>query len=288
MTGRAWRRKSSFVFGLSSVVAGIVLSQMIAYESNFLWGADWFRNALDYCAGLFRRNETLYLIVTIALNSLVLCTLASLVFNVIKQMAMSRIALRKIRRMRDRELSVRLACRFDCPADRLIVINDPRALAMTIGFGKPRIVLSTGLLSLLDERELQAVFDHEHAHLVNRDPVKLLALKILSQAFGYVPLTRWAYSNYRILSELTADEHAIVRSGSELWLAGAMLKLIRNSDRLAANPVAAGFADGSVNYRLKQLLEPQASMPVRLGWPAAAISVNVLTLLFVLTVLAGT
>ena len=41
-----------------------------------------------------------------------------------------------------------------------------------MGFVRPKIVLSTGLMSLLNDDELKAVIYHEMYHKENRDPLK--------------------------------------------------------------------------------------------------------------------
>jgi Zn-dependent protease with chaperone function len=270
------------------LIAALVLSQMAMYEAHLLWGANMHRNLLDYCAGLFYRSSFLYYAIHIALNALVIYTLFRLIHTGLRQIVLDRTYGNRLSRLSAKHGADRLAVRFGYGANDLVVLQDERMVALTAGFGKPRIVLSTGLIDLLDERELQAVLAHEASHRIHRDPLKLFVLRLISDAFGYIPLTRWAYRNYSILCELTADEHAIANTGSEAGLGSAMLKMLGRARSKPLFPAAAGFADGSINYRLRQLVEPKPALPIRLDARSLAISLSVLALLLGMIVLAGT
>jgi Zn-dependent protease with chaperone function len=157
-----------------------------------------------------------------------------------------------------------------------------------MGFRKPLIVLSTGLIEMLDRHELEAVIEHEAFHQNNHDSLKIFILQLISQALWFIPLTKWTYQNYKIISELMADEYAVIKTGSELGLGSALLKLIKNCFHENAAPVLAHFADGSVNYRLQQLVDPQKNIPVKLETISIVISINVLLLFMSMIVLAVT
>ena len=49
----------------------------------------------------------------------------------------------------------------------IYVQQDPQVQAMAIGFDDPFIVVTTGLLDLLDEEELRFVIGHETAHILS-------------------------------------------------------------------------------------------------------------------------
>src|SRR3989304_5301491 len=59
-------------------------------------------------------------------------------------------------------------------ADRVHVVSDPEPYALTAGFWRPAIFLSTGMTALLEGDELEAVLRHELAHVRRRDPLKAL------------------------------------------------------------------------------------------------------------------
>lgn len=65
----------------------------------------------------------------------------------------------------------RLAQTVDLPAPTVLVTETDTPLAYVVGYtpGSTRLVLSTGLVELLEPPQLRAVVAHELAHVVNRD-----------------------------------------------------------------------------------------------------------------------
>ena len=77
----------------------------------------------------------------------------------------------------------------------LYIVQNPAANAFTIGMDKPFIVLTTGLVELMETDELHFVIGHElgHAlsgHAVNR--TMLMHLMRLAGSLGWVPVGGWA------------------------------------------------------------------------------------------------
>lgn len=64
-----------------------------------------------------------------------------------------------------------LAARAGLPAPRVFVLDDAAANAFVVGLGRAHagLVLTDGILRLLDERELRAVLAHEFAHILRGD-----------------------------------------------------------------------------------------------------------------------
>ena len=77
----------------------------------------------------------------------------------------------------------------------------------------PKVVLSRGMLELLDESELTAVLAHEAAHVRRRDPARALAVRCASNALFYLPLTRYLSKKALVASELGADSVAATVAG---------------------------------------------------------------------------
>jgi heat shock protein HtpX len=76
---------------------------------------------------------------------------------------------------RDRERLRRVAARLCVVANaarpRVSVRENPMPQSWTVAvpWSEPRIVVTTGLLDLLDDRQLEAVFSHELSHILHRD-----------------------------------------------------------------------------------------------------------------------
>jgi Zn-dependent protease with chaperone function len=66
----------------------------------------------------------------------------------------------------------------------LYVAQDPRLLAVTLGLDRPFVVLSTGLLDLLDDEELRVVVGHELGHVLSGHAVFTSMVFVLAQLTG--------------------------------------------------------------------------------------------------------
>ncbi|MGW4239089.1 M48 family metallopeptidase [Streptomyces sp. NPDC004749] len=84
----------------------------------------------------------------------------------------------------------------------MYVTQDPRPNAMCIGLDEPLIVVSTGLVELLDEEEMRAVVGHEVGHALSGHSVYrtiLLFLTSLAVKVAWIPL-----GNVAIMAIVTA------------------------------------------------------------------------------------
>jgi heat shock protein HtpX len=144
-------------------------------------------------------------------------------------------------------LVARVAAMADLPAPRVARIPSPQANALAVGISPRRAVLAvtTGLLSILDYREKEAVVAHEVVHIANRDgPVmtfmsgpallgslfwregehagRLLHLVLYWPIHVLSLLLTWAISRYR---EYVADRGAVLLTGSPEALMSALIKI---------------------------------------------------------------
>jgi Zn-dependent protease with chaperone function len=108
-------------------------------------------------------------------------------------------------------------------APRVLLVNNPEPQAFCAGLLRPRVYLSTGALERLDDAELRAVVAHEAEHALRRDPLRLFAAHVLSDALFFLPVMRRLHRRYASLAELAADEAAISSSGNAQPLASALL-----------------------------------------------------------------
>jgi hypothetical protein len=103
------------------------------------------------------------------------------------------------------------------------VLPTRRAHAFTVGFLRPRIVVSEGLLALLDERELLSVLAHERHHARRRDPLRRALVRAVCDGLWFVPGLRATAATHAAISELAADAVAMERAGAQP-LASALVK----------------------------------------------------------------
>lgn len=143
------------------------------------------------------------------------------------------------------------------------VVASARPFAYTIGGGAGSVVVSRGLLALLDEDEREAVLAHERAHLRLRHHRLLRFAQVVSGALGAaVPAAAEAASSLARELEVIADQAAAGEVGDRRVVARALAKaaLAKAAPATAApapapSPVLAFGGERELAYRLDRLLE---------------------------------
>lgn len=137
----------------------------------------------------------------------------------------------------------------------IVIIKDERGIsAFTWGFLRPRIYLSTGLLSALTRAEVNAVCLHEVQHRRSADPLRFFLLNLLRDSFFYIPLIAQLTEHIRARKEFEADDYAAERAGEPVTLASALLKVSKT--KIEASLASASFiGSGSPSDRIKRLIE---------------------------------
>jgi Zn-dependent protease with chaperone function len=139
-------------------------------------------------------------------------------------------------------------------ADRIDVVEVARPFAFTYGWFRPRVCVSTGLVDVLTDGELEAVLHHEGWHLHRRDPLRLMFAQSLGTAFAVVPEIRRLVRLHSLLVEIAADRYVVATMGHPRWLASAMVKT-------TAPPVAAPAFEGHGEARAAALVGHSPSIP---------------------------
>lgn len=144
-------------------------------------------------------------------------------------------------------------------AGHLRVLADYSPLAFTAGLLRPQIWVSSALARGLTADELDAVLWHEREHLLRRDPLRVLIVRVIASFFVIVPLVRVAALRFEVAKELDADRAAVRAQRGPAALAGALMAL-------GARPGSADLAIGAwsmTNVRVDQLCgeEPASLLP---------------------------
>ena len=136
---------------------------------------------------------------------------------------------------------------------RVDAVGTGEAFAVTYRLIRPRILVSTALAAELTAAEVAAVLAHEREHVRHRDPLRILAVRLLAAFAWYTPAASWLASRAVLRRELAADRASANGTGRGV-LAGALLKLAS----LPACPAAAAAgpdrdSPGSLEARVAQL-----------------------------------
>ena len=153
------------------------------------------------------------------------------------------------------------------------VVEHALPLAYCLPGLRPRVVVSSGVLSLLSDQEVRAVLAHERAHVDQRHDLVVLPFVALRDTFPVLPAVRTAVAQVGLLVEMLADDRAARRHPPEV-LARALYKV-------GAAPVPTGGLSAGGNgvlLRARRLLEPPPAPALRVRVAAASATAAVLAL----------
>ena len=140
---------------------------------------------------------------------------------------------------------------FETTTARIIEIELP--YSGQIGFWHPELVVSRGLLDMLDREHLAAVLAHEQAHLYYQDTRYFFWLAWIKAISCWLPNTAVIWQELLLLRELRADSKA-AQKVDFLLLAESLLIVSKAS----LNPPlswSASFNDYSLGDRLNERID---------------------------------
>ena len=161
-------------------------------------------------------------------------------------------------RRRLRALAVRDARGF-------LRVPSGEAHAFVLGFLRPEIFVSAGLLRGADARAVETVLAHERAHARRRDPLRRL-LACLALGLHLPGIAGALGRALRRAEEASADAEAARALGDRARVAEALVRFARL--QLPA-PLSVGFQDDALEARVREML---AAEPASAGPPAALLA----------------
>ncbi|MFJ8263034.1 M56 family metallopeptidase [Rummeliibacillus sp. NPDC094406] len=262
------KRQSTTMLIVSLFISGTIFVQMALYAIAFFAGWDMKFNLVDVCHSALKAIGMSSL--EYALDALVIYTLLFSLWKLGSQLIHTMNMKRKFQQYRENKLTIELNEQYSTKKGSILVISYPVPLAITMGFISPKIMVSTGLINLLNDEELDAVIYHEMYHQKNYDPLKLFLLSLCASSMSYIPILKWFNQKYRIIQEVLADNLAIEKQATSMHIGSALLKMLK-AGKLDSMPfVYASFADTSVNYRIEYMLNPlndsQIKIPVNIAF----------------------
>jgi len=163
------------------------------------------------------------------------------------------------------------------------LIDSPTPIAYCLpGALSSVTVFSAGLVDLLSDDELQAVIEHERAHVVQRHDVVLVAFRAWHAALPWFPIASRAQREVGLLVEMLADDRARTAVADPV-LAKAITLVGAGS---TPDPVAEASRPSDIRQRVLRLALPPLPLPVEaLVVGAAAALLGVPTALLLLPAL---
>ncbi|MFK4760134.1 M56 family metallopeptidase [Microbacterium sp. ZW T5_45] len=155
---------------------------------------------------------------------------------------------------------------------RVLVLDDERPIAFSLPRRSGGVVVSTGLVTVLDADELAAVLTHEQEHVRGKHHLVLSLLDLMTASLRWVPLARDVAHAVPHYLEIAADNAARRQTGTPT-LAGALLKLGSPDKVFTAAHVhdtASPVLHAAGTDRIARLVRPPRLRPAVL--PAAALA----------------
>ena len=166
---------------------------------------------------------------------------------------------------------------------KVVAIASNSSEVFCLGFIRPQICISVGLVKRVSKAELRAILLHEKNHLVSRDPGKLFLVNLISQSLFFIPGIQHLIKQFKVGFEVAADERATNNFREVKSLSRALLKIIELHQRPAtgsSQPVAVTHLSVT-EERINRLIGQDK---LRFTWfiPRLVISLLVIVSLFVL------
>lgn len=135
------------------------------------------------------------------------------------------------------------------------VFIDEKPVAYTYGIMRPKVCLSTKMIDMLDDKELEAVLLHEAAHVYKRDNIWVLLITFIKDSLTFIPVSGLIYKLFRREKEYEADDFALLRDADSLGLASAIIKISKFKSNVRVPYGALAFSETKViEDRVKRLL----------------------------------
>jgi len=135
-------------------------------------------------------------------------------------------------------------------------IKENTPVVFCYGLIRPRICISSGLIKILKNDELQAVLLHENQHRSSNDPLKLFIIKFFQNIFFFLPGLKTIINKYLTFSELAADEQATNNFTDRPKLARAIFKITQAEEQNTIRTgLATSFFTSTIEERVNKLAD---------------------------------
>lgn len=139
------------------------------------------------------------------------------------------------------------------------ILNLPIAFSAQVGFWQPELVVTQGLIDLLDSEHLHAVLTHERGHLYYRDTFWFFWLGWIRRFSFWLPNTEALWQELLLWREMRADQWA-AQQVDFLLLAESLLSVVQ-APLLDSESFCAAFSCAAPRNRLSQRIDALLAQP---------------------------
>lgn len=160
-----------------------------------------------------------------------------------------------------------LAKRHQFEESQLVVISNQGHHVFSFGLGRPKILISTGLINLLSTKELEAVFLHEIYHARYGHGRLLFGGDVLAKMVFFLPIVKVLVEKLRGFCERQADAFTMSIQSDSKHIRLALAKVISDDKHF----MFTGFAAVEVRERLSRLMGRASA---RKEWPMGSVFIS--------------
>ncbi|RJR15013.1 M56 family peptidase [Candidatus Microgenomates bacterium] len=131
----------------------------------------------------------------------------------------------------------------------IVLIGQSKRFAYTIGFLRPKIVISKSFYNRLTKEQLEAVILHELYHAKNYHVLWLLMSRLISALFFFVPLISYLSKQLKTEFELAADAFVVSTQNTRTHVSRALALNLQYADTELPH-----FAAAPIEKRVASLL----------------------------------
>ncbi len=138
-----------------------------------------------------------------------------------------------------------------------LVVEQGEPGSATVGLLRPWVLISPRLVRKLDDRELEAVLQHERAHARHRDPLRIWLAQFVTDLLWPWPQAEERLRRWLVALEFARDEEARLAGVQGSDLASAVVTCAQLRAAAPVMPIARLASDESVvRQRVDWLLGP--------------------------------
>ncbi|OXS54959.1 hypothetical protein B1A99_24575 [Cohnella sp. CIP 111063] len=254
------RIRHHLTFGFYLLISGFAWAQMILFWVHEATGFNPEWGILQYCLTILKEQTAIHQVVLVGLNILIAYSVLKLVGFAIQQIKLGSHWRKHVNSRYNHVKTTQLRQQFNEIGIKMTVIDHEGIIAVTYGFFRPRIVLSSKVIDYFSDREIAAIVWHENFHCRNFDPLRSYFLQIMKTSLPFLPILEKLSHYIQVWMELLADQYAIQKLNNAKDLACVLLKCTQQVQVVPVGSV--GFADAAINYRLQQLIDPKQRIKV--------------------------
>jgi Zn-dependent protease with chaperone function len=153
-------------------------------------------------------------------------------------------------------------------ATRALRTSRARHTIATVGFIRPRVIISETFAEAVDKNAMAAAMEHERAHLRHRDPMRIWLAQLGTELQWPAPAAAARLQNWKRALEIARDDEAREHGAAGPDLAAAIVASLRLTQETFVDAAARLAEETFIRERVTRLLqplEPEASSESRLA-----------------------